>query len=184
VSVLYICEFPFYLSNTNTILLTHILLCVTEFIWLHSVTTCFGSWSRSCRFNPGEGSPGTHWVGGWVVPRAGLDAVEKRKFLTLPGLELRSIGRLARSQLLCRLRYPGSCLHLVPRLITHCYIACRKYVLTTCCLIKHKDKFIFNLFTSLYQYYIRHCSLLEVQTIQYTAFLKQAVLSSPRESIT
>jgi hypothetical protein len=27
-------------------------------------------------------------MGGWVDPKAGLDDVEKRKFLTLPGLEL------------------------------------------------------------------------------------------------
>jgi hypothetical protein len=33
----------------------------------------------------------THWIGGWAGPRAGLDDVEKRKFLTLPGLELRPI---------------------------------------------------------------------------------------------
>jgi hypothetical protein len=39
--------------------------------------------------------------------RAGLDDVEKRKFLTLPGLELRLLGRLARSQSLYQLRYPG-----------------------------------------------------------------------------
>jgi hypothetical protein len=32
--------------------------------------------------------PGTHWIGGWVDLRAGLDDLEKRKFLTLPGLEL------------------------------------------------------------------------------------------------
>jgi hypothetical protein len=38
-------------------------------------------------------------------PRAGLDDVEKRKFLTLPGLEPRLLGRLARNQLLYRLRY-------------------------------------------------------------------------------
>jgi len=25
---------------------------------------------------------GTHWVGGWVGPRAGLDAVAKRKILS------------------------------------------------------------------------------------------------------
>jgi hypothetical protein len=31
-------------------------------------------------------------------PRVGLDDVEKRKFLTLPGLELRSLGRPALSQ--------------------------------------------------------------------------------------
>jgi hypothetical protein len=29
-----------------------------------------------------------HWIGGWVGPKAGLDDVEKRKFLSLPGLEL------------------------------------------------------------------------------------------------
>jgi hypothetical protein len=55
--------------------------------------------------------PGTHWIRGWVDPRAGLDDVEKRKFLTLPGLELRPLCRAARSQSLYRLRYPGSYLH-------------------------------------------------------------------------
>jgi hypothetical protein len=29
--------------------------------------------------------PGTHCIGDWVGPRAGLDDVEKRKFLILPG---------------------------------------------------------------------------------------------------
>jgi hypothetical protein len=33
-----------------------------------------------------------------VVPRPGLDDVEKRKFLTPPGLELRPLGRPARNQ--------------------------------------------------------------------------------------
>jgi hypothetical protein len=42
-----------------------------------------------------------------VDPRAGLDDVEKRKFLTLPGLELRPLGGPALSQSLHRLRYPG-----------------------------------------------------------------------------
>jgi hypothetical protein len=51
--------------------------------------------------------PGTHWIGGWVDPRAGLDEMEKRKFLALPGLELRPLGRPARSQSPYRLRYPG-----------------------------------------------------------------------------
>jgi hypothetical protein len=50
-----------------------------------------GEWSASL---PG---PGTHWIGGWVDLRAGLDDLEKRKFLTLPGLELRPLGRPARS---------------------------------------------------------------------------------------
>jgi hypothetical protein len=45
-----------------------------------------GEWSasRPGRFTPGERAPGTHWTGGWVDSRTGLDDVEKRKFLTLP----------------------------------------------------------------------------------------------------
>jgi hypothetical protein len=53
-------------------------------------------------------SPGTHWIGGWVDPRADMDDMEKYKFLPQPGLELRPLGRLARSHSLYRLRYPGS----------------------------------------------------------------------------
>jgi hypothetical protein len=41
-------------------------------------------------------------------PRAGLDDFEKRKFCTLPELELRPLGRPDRRQSLYRLRYPGS----------------------------------------------------------------------------
>jgi hypothetical protein len=53
-----------------------------------------GEWSTS---RPGRFTPGTHWIGGWVNLRAGLDDLEKRTFLTLPGLELRPLGRPARS---------------------------------------------------------------------------------------
>jgi hypothetical protein len=38
-----------------------------------------------------------------VGPRAGLDNLEKRKFLILPGLEIRPLGRPARSQSLDQL---------------------------------------------------------------------------------
>jgi hypothetical protein len=67
-------------------------------------------WSASHpgRFTPGERAPGTHWIGNSVDSRAGLDGVEKRKFLTLPGLELRPLDRPAHSQSLYRLRYSGS----------------------------------------------------------------------------
>jgi hypothetical protein len=37
-----------------------------------------GEWSSSrpgC-FTPGERTAGVHWIGGWVGPRAGLDAAE------------------------------------------------------------------------------------------------------------
>jgi hypothetical protein len=40
-----------------------------------------------------------------------VDDVEKRKFLILPGLELRPLGRPARSQSLYRLRYSGFLAH-------------------------------------------------------------------------
>jgi hypothetical protein len=38
-----------------------------------------GEWSasRPGRFTPRETAPGTHCIGGWVDPRAGLDNMEK-----------------------------------------------------------------------------------------------------------
>jgi hypothetical protein len=41
-----------------------------------------GKWSalRPGRFTPRERAPGIHWIGGWVGPRAVLDAVVNRKF--------------------------------------------------------------------------------------------------------
>jgi hypothetical protein len=38
-----------------------------------------GDWSasRPVRFTPRERAPGTHWIGGWVDPTAGLDDTEK-----------------------------------------------------------------------------------------------------------
>jgi hypothetical protein len=69
-----------------------------------------GEWSASLpyRFTLAERAHGIYWIGGSVGPRAGLDDGEKRKFLTLPRLELRTLGRPASSQSLYRLRYPGS----------------------------------------------------------------------------
>jgi hypothetical protein len=40
------------------------------------------------RFTPRDRASGTHWIGGWMDPRAGLEGVEKIKFFTLLGLEL------------------------------------------------------------------------------------------------
>jgi hypothetical protein len=40
-----------------------------------------------------------------VAPRTGLDDVERRKILPLPGLEFRTLGLSARIQSLYRLRY-------------------------------------------------------------------------------
>jgi hypothetical protein len=39
--------------------------------------------------------PGIHRIEGWVGPRAGLDNMDKLKFLTLPGLELQPLGHPA-----------------------------------------------------------------------------------------
>jgi hypothetical protein len=78
-----------------------------------------GEWSasRPCRFTPGERDPGTHWIGGWVGPKAGLDDVERRKISPLPGLELRPLGRRARSQSLYRLSSLTNGLSLVATLL-------------------------------------------------------------------
>jgi hypothetical protein len=64
-----------------------------------------GEWSasRPGRFALGETAPSTHWIGGWVDPRAGLDNLEKRKFLTPPVPELQPLDRPVRSQSLSRL---------------------------------------------------------------------------------
>jgi hypothetical protein len=55
--------------------------------WRYSATLSLtlaldgGEWSASClcSFTPRERVSGAHWIGGWVGPRAGLDAVVKRK---------------------------------------------------------------------------------------------------------
>jgi hypothetical protein len=47
--------------------------------------------------------PGTHWIGDWVGPRAGLNAMEKS---LLPSWESNP-GRAVRSPSLYRLSYPA-----------------------------------------------------------------------------
>jgi hypothetical protein len=48
---------------------------------MHSLTSALdgGEWlaSHLSRFTPKERAPGTHWIGGWMGPRAVLDAVVK-----------------------------------------------------------------------------------------------------------
>jgi hypothetical protein len=65
-------------------------------VWIHICLTSAlagDEWSAS---RPGSFTPCTHWIGGWVNPKAGLDDLKKRTFWTLPRLELRPLGRPAR----------------------------------------------------------------------------------------
>jgi hypothetical protein len=79
----------------------------------HSLTPARdgGEWSASSsgRFTPMERAPCTHWIGGWVGPRAGLDTVSKRK---IPNPRRDSNpDHPSRSQFLYRLSCTGSCLY-------------------------------------------------------------------------
>jgi hypothetical protein len=62
---------------------------------MHSLTSALdgGEWSasRPGRFlSPGKDPlPSTHWLGGWVGSRAGLDAVVWRKFISLQNFNLK-----------------------------------------------------------------------------------------------
>jgi hypothetical protein len=57
-------------------------------VQLHSFLTSAldgREWSASCasRFTPGVRDHGTHWIGGWVGLRAGLDTVTRK----IPGID-------------------------------------------------------------------------------------------------
>jgi hypothetical protein len=50
-------------------------------------------------YRRGKDLPGTHWRGGWVGPRAGLETEFREKILLpLPGIETSSPGHPVRSQ--------------------------------------------------------------------------------------
>jgi hypothetical protein len=54
-------------------------------VYLHALASALdgGEWSvpRPGRFTHSERMPGTHLIGGWMGPRAGLNSVSKRKIL-------------------------------------------------------------------------------------------------------
>jgi hypothetical protein len=54
-------------------------------VYLHSFLTLAldveWSASRPGHFTREERDPGTHWIGGWMGPKADLDSVAKRKIL-------------------------------------------------------------------------------------------------------
>jgi hypothetical protein len=53
--------------------------CIAPRILTSALDRCEWSASLPGRFTPRETAPCTHWIGGWVGSRAGLDAVSKRK---------------------------------------------------------------------------------------------------------
>jgi len=70
---------------------------------IHSLTSAldWGEWSasRTGHFTPRERAPATHWIGGWMGPRAVLDDVVKRKIPssrreTNPGNPVRPVRSL------------------------------------------------------------------------------------------
>jgi hypothetical protein len=63
----------------------------------------------------GESAHGTHWIGGCVGPRSGLDDAKKRQFLTLPAasrildLSLRTVDTVLHQRFQERFLIPPSC---------------------------------------------------------------------------
>jgi hypothetical protein len=91
-------------------------------VYIHIFSTSAlvgGEWpaSRPCRYTPGEKAPGSHWIGGWVDIKAFMVDVEKRKFLTLPGLKPWPLSLPARSQSLYWLRLHGSLYNVDDKMI-------------------------------------------------------------------
>jgi hypothetical protein len=79
-----------------------------RYSFTHSLTSAIvgGEWSasRPGRFTPREIALGNHWIGGWVGPRAILDAVVKRK---IPSSRRESSPRIPIVQHVAQ-RYHGS----------------------------------------------------------------------------
>jgi hypothetical protein len=77
----------------------------------HSLTSALdgGEWSasRPGRFTPRERASGTHWIRGWVGPRAVLEAVVKRKIPSSRRESNPIPDRPARSPALYQLSYHG-----------------------------------------------------------------------------
>jgi hypothetical protein len=56
-----------------------------------------GQLHASVALPPAIQTLGTYWMEGWVGPRADLDVMEKKKSLTLQGMEPRLLGPSTRS---------------------------------------------------------------------------------------
>jgi hypothetical protein len=79
--------------------------CIDPHILTSALTGDEWSASSPGRFTHGKRVPSTHCIGGWLDPRAGLNVVEKLKFLPPLGPELQPVGCIACSQSLYRLQF-------------------------------------------------------------------------------
>jgi hypothetical protein len=93
---------------------------------------------------PGKSPPSTHWIGGWVAPRVGLDGVEKRKSFAA-GNRTRAIQPVAR-------RYPDSCLSVGHEnssrnlLVTSVYVAGKYWSIKYFSAIRIRNALIYGAF--------------------------------------
>ena len=76
---------------------------------LSALERCEWSATHASRFTPKEKVPGASGRGGWFDPNSGLDTLDKRVVLPLPGTEPRFFCRLSRNTGgLSSTRPPGS----------------------------------------------------------------------------
>jgi hypothetical protein len=141
------------------------------------------------------------WIGGWVGPKTGLDYVEKRKLLTLLGLELLPLCCPACSQSLYRLCYPGSLyIEYIKKLYTripfiytktfckHEIIVITKFLFTTAmkCQMLHEHKLRNTSWTSDIFVFQCNMSILWVMIIFWYGYVKcniQSVTADEHESL-
>jgi hypothetical protein len=89
----------------------------------HSLTSALDEGERSAsrpgRITPREKGPFTHWIGGWVGPRAGLETVVKKKFPTPAGTQTHD--HPARSPVLYRWAIPAPWCRLSTLITYYCF---------------------------------------------------------------
>jgi hypothetical protein len=66
-------------------------------VYIHIFWTSTLAGGELSASHPGLFTTGTHWIGGWVDPRAGLKDVQKREIYDTTRTQIRPLGRPARS---------------------------------------------------------------------------------------